>query len=70
MSRTVIIQVSESELESLRETCSVRKHNPFGLSVEEYTRGVYLINGKYKNLKKLLEKYPNYPMKIKVIMEE
>jgi len=68
---SIIIQVSESELESLRETCSVHKqHNPFELSIEEYKRGVYIINGKYKNLKKLLEKYSNYPMKIKVIMEE
>ncbi|GAH06845.1 unnamed protein product, partial [marine sediment metagenome] len=63
-------RVSSTELKSLRETCAVRKHNPFGLSIEEYERGVYLVIGAYKDLKKILEKCSTHPLKIKVILEE
>jgi len=66
----VAIQVSKSELESLRETCHVLKHNPFGLSIEDYERGVYIVKGTYEALRKVLESCPAHPLKINVILGE
>ncbi|MBU0847586.1 hypothetical protein KKH23_10410 [Patescibacteria group bacterium] len=73
-----IIKVSKSDLESLRETCSVHKQdafiglsaNPFGLSTEEYERGVYVVNGTFENLRKILDYDPTFPLKIYVVLAE
>lgn len=62
------IKILESTLESLRETCSVRKHNPFGPFIEEYEKGVYIVKGTYEDLKEVLELRPTYPLKINVIL--
>lgn len=62
------IQVSESELESLRETCTVRKHVPFGLTIDECERGVYIVKGTFQELFKILR--PTYPLRILVILGE
>ena len=74
----VVIKVSKSELESLSETCSIREQgaytglsfNPFGLSSEEYERGVYLVNGTFENLRKILDYDPTVNLKIYVVIAE
>jgi len=73
-----IIKVSKSDLEYLRETCSVHKQdafiglssNPFGISTEEYERGVYVVNGTFENLRKILDYDPKFPLKIYVVIAE
>jgi len=74
----LVIKVSKSDLDSLRETCSVHKQdaftglnsNPFGLSTEEYEKGVYVVNGTFENLRKILDYEPNFPLKIYVVLSE
>lgn len=68
----IAFQISESELKSLKETCNVRHSPPWGLSIEEYERGVYLIGGTYEDLEKVLGnvRLLTLPLKIKVILGE
>lgn len=74
----VVIKISKSELKSLRETCSIRKQdaytglsfNPFGLPMDDYKRGVYVVNGTFENLRKILDYDPTVNLKIYVVIAE
>jgi len=65
-----VFEVTETQLENLRKHCRVIKHNPFGLTIEEYEKGVFLVWGTVEQLNDVLQDNDQHPLKIKVILGE
>ena len=63
-----MIPVSENELKALRETCSVRKRNPFGLTIEECERRPYIVNGTYEDIERVLGNIRTLPLPMKILV--
>lgn len=63
-----MIPVSENELKALKESCTVRKRNPFGLSIKEYEKRPYIVNGTYEDIERVLGNIRTLPLPMKILV--